>query len=62
MMTGDIRPTAEAIEREAGVDEVLADLLPVDKVAANEAADMGASLVVIFNGLRLRRAGTQIAS
>lgn len=36
VLTGDNRPTAEAIGREAGVDEVLADLLPVDKVAANE--------------------------
>ena len=36
VLTGDNKPTAEAIAREAGVDEVLADLLPADKVAAVE--------------------------
>ena len=36
VLTGDNKPTAEAIGREAGIDEVLADLLPADKVAAVE--------------------------
>ncbi len=36
MLTGDNRGTAEAIGREAGVDEVIAELLPEDKVAAIE--------------------------
>lgn len=101
VLTGDNRPTADAIGREAGVDEILTELLPADKVAAVEslvdryaqvamvgdgiddapamsranlgiamgaagsdaaiAADMGASLLVIFNGLRLLRLGTKTA-
>lgn len=36
MLTGDNRETAEAIGREAGVDEVQAELMPADKVAAVE--------------------------
>ncbi len=37
MLTGDNRPTAEAVAAETGVDEVLSELLPEDKVAAIEA-------------------------
>jgi Cd2+/Zn2+-exporting ATPase len=34
MLTGDVRGTAEAVGRQAGVDEVRAELLPEQKVAA----------------------------
>jgi Cd2+/Zn2+-exporting ATPase len=36
MLTGDNRGTAEAIGRETGVDEIRAELLPAEKVAAVE--------------------------
>ena len=36
VLTGDNKPTGDAIGREAGVDEVLAELLPADKVVAVE--------------------------
>jgi Zn2+/Cd2+-exporting ATPase len=36
MLTGDNKPTAEAIARVAGIDEVLSELLPEEKVKAIE--------------------------
>jgi len=32
MLTGDSRATAEAVGRELGIDEVIAEVLPVDKI------------------------------
>jgi Cu+-exporting ATPase len=32
MLTGDSRPTAEAVSRELGIDEVIAEVLPADKI------------------------------
>ena len=37
LLTGDNRGTAQAVAREAGLDDVRAELLPADKVAAVEA-------------------------
>ncbi len=48
---------AGAKAREVGVEQVRANLLPEDKVAMVVFADMGASLVVAANGLRLLRCG-----
>ena len=33
LLTGDSRQTAEAVAREVGIDEVIADVMPAEKAA-----------------------------
>ncbi|MCK6461820.1 MAG: cation-translocating P-type ATPase, partial [Planctomycetes bacterium] len=53
MLTGDNRPTAEAIAREAGIDEVRAELLPDQKVAAVEelVREGGGGVAMVGDGI-----------
>jgi Cd2+/Zn2+-exporting ATPase len=52
MLTGDLRAVGEAVGAEAGVDEVRAELLPADKVAAVESlmAERGKDRTLAFVG------------
>ena len=51
MLTGDNKRTAEAIGREAGVDEVRAGLLPGDKSAAVEALKQYGPVAMVGDGI-----------
>ena len=52
MLTGDLAATAESIAREAGVDEVRAQLSPAEKVAAvQELKRTGATVAMIGDGV-----------
>ncbi len=52
MLTGDARPVAEAIGKTLGVDEVRAELLPADKVAAIEALQSeGYKIAMVGDGI-----------
>ena len=51
MLTGDNRRTAEALGRDAGVDEVHAELLPEDKVSAIEALRSEGSVAMVGDGI-----------
>ena len=51
MLTGDNKRTAAAIGREAGVDEVMAGLLPGDKSAAVEALKQYGPVAMVGDGI-----------
>lgn len=52
MLTGDNEPTAKAIAQRAGVDEVRAELLPEDKIAAvEELVDRYQTVAMIGDGV-----------
>jgi Cu+-exporting ATPase len=51
MLSGDRRHTAEAIAYEAGVDEVIAEVLPAEKVAAIMQLQRGHVVAMVGDGL-----------
>ncbi|WP_097459362.1 heavy metal translocating P-type ATPase [Mangrovitalea sediminis] len=52
MLTGDIRATAEAIARQAGVDEIHAEVLPEDKARiVRELRESGARVAMVGDGI-----------
>ncbi len=51
MMTGDNRRTAEAVAAEAGIDEVLAELMPQDKEAAIRTLSREGRVIMVGDGI-----------
>ena len=52
MLTGDNRRTAESVAKKAGIDEVIADVLPGDKAGAVKALqDQGRNVLMVGDGI-----------
>ena len=52
LLTGDRRATADAIAREAGIDEVIADVLPADKIEqVRKLQQAGEVVVMVGDGI-----------
>lgn len=52
MITGDVQSTAEAIGKEAGIDEVIAEVLPADKASHVRALrDRGERVAMVGDGI-----------
>ena len=52
MVTGDSRGTAEAVSRAVGIDEVVAEVLPAEKVAVVERLrNLGSRVVMVGDGI-----------
>src|SRR3546814_5050724 len=63
MLTGDNQATAEAIARDVGIDEVHAELLPADKVAAIEyLVEQYGTAAMVGDGVDEERKSTRLNS
>jgi Cu+-exporting ATPase len=51
MLTGDTRATAEAVGRQAGIDRVVAEILPADKAAEIQRLQRGRQVAMVGDGI-----------